>query len=208
MVIEHIIDIVTLILNKNRRGFVKTSQKVSAVRAAMYDFYNAELEVYRKTKVIPESIKKFTKPLPITLTSGVANLPGDFVQEITFEANCENQGVFVTIEEFQDRIFSSILNPDQENPIAKIQNGTIVAAPEELLSLTLIYFRIPTDFVYGTTLAGDSRSETFDVTTSTDIEFGYAYSFEIIRRALLYLGIAFQNEEALKLAISGNDNTK
>lgn len=207
MVIEHIFDTITLILNKNRRGFVKTSQKITAVKAAMYDFFNAECEVYRKLGFIPASIKKFSKPAVLTLTNGLANLPTDFAQEITFETSCGNQGAFFTQEEFQDRIHSTILDPQQENPIGKIENNKIVIMPDEFTDITLIYFRVPNEFVYAITVSGDGRSDSFNIGASTDIEFTIDHSFEIIRRALLYLGVAFQNDEALKLAIA-NDNQK
>jgi hypothetical protein len=206
MTIEHIFDTITLILNKNRRGFVKTSQKITAVTAAMYDYFNSEVEMYRKTGFLPASIKRFVKPSTLLLTSGSANLPADFVQEVTFETSCGSQGVFLTPEEFKDRVHSSILDPDQNNPIAKIENNKIVVAPDEFTDTSLIYIRIPNEFVYATTISGDSRSEVFDEGSSTDMEFGLDDSGELIRRALLYLGVAFQNNEALQIAI--NDNTK
>jgi hypothetical protein len=206
MTIEHVFDTITLILNKNRRGFVKTSQKVTAVTAAMYDYFAFEVEQYRKTGFTPAAVKKFVKPATLTLTNGMANLPTDFVQEVTFETSCGSQGVFLTPEEFKDRVHSSILDPDQQNPIAKIENDKIVVAPDEFTDVSLIYFRIPNEFVYAVTVSGDGRSETFDEGSSTDMEFSLEDSGDIIRRALLYLGVAFQNQEALQLAV--NDNTK
>lgn len=206
MTIEHIFDTITLILNKNRRGFVKTSQKITAVTAAMYDFYTSQVELYRKTGFIPSAVKKFVKPATLILTTGSANLPTDFSQEVTFETSCGSQGVFLTPEEFRDRVNSSILDPDQQNPIAKIENDKIVVLPDEFTDVSLIYFRLPNPFVYATTVSGDSRSEVFDESSSTDMEFSLEDSGEIIRRALLYLGVAFQNQEALQLAV--NDNQK
>jgi hypothetical protein len=207
MVIEHIVQTINLILNKNRRGFVKTSQIVTAVRAAMYDFYNSEVEAYKKAGVVLASVKRFVRPSEIFLVNGIGNLPTDFVQEVTFETSCGSEGVFLTPEEYQDRIHSVILDPDQTNPIAKIENNKIVIQPDEFLKITLIYFREPNAFVYATTISQDGRSLEFDSASSVDIEFGYSYSLEIIRRALVYLGIAFQNNEALQLAMV-HDDTK
>jgi hypothetical protein len=207
MVIEHIFQTIELLLNKNRRGFVRTSQVITAVRAAMFDFFNSEVEAYKKGNVILGSVKRFVKPSEIFLVNGIGNLPPDFVQEVTFETSCGNEGTFLTPEEFQDRIHSSILDPDQAHPIAKIENNKIVVQPDEYLKVTLIYFREPNDFVYSTVVSQDGRSLLFDSATSVDIEFGYSYSFEIIRRALMYLGIAFQNNEVLQLAIHDNPKT-
>ena len=202
MVIQQIFDVVTLILNKERRGFVKTSQKITAVRQAMFDYFDSEVEFYRKANIIPASVKHLIKTSEIILTSGTGNLPTDFAQEVVFVTDCVNEGVFLSQEEFTDRVKSTILTPDVENPIAKIENGKVIVEPDELTKIQFTYFRLPIDFVYATTVSGDGRSETFNAGGSTDIEFNYEDSQEIIRKALLYLGVAFQNNEALQLAVS------
>jgi hypothetical protein len=206
MVIQHIFDTITLILNKNRKGFVKTSQKNIAVRAAMFGFFLQEVEIYRKTGVINASVKPMVKTTNIILTSGLGNLPSNFSQEISFETSCGKEGTLLTPEEYMDRKNSSILAPDQENPIAKIENKKIYIQPDEFIAIDLVHFREPAEFVYATTLAGDGRSETFNPAGSTDIEFGYEESEEIIKRALVYLGVAFQNNEAFQLGLSSTSN--
>ena len=206
MVIEQIFDTINLVLNKQRRGFVKTSQKITAVTAAMYDFFRSEAEFYRKTGVLPASLKEFVKPVELVVTDGIANLPTDFAQEVSLETDCGSQGVFLSPEEYYDRLQSSILDPDQANPIAKCINGKLYIAPDEFTTITLTYLRTPSEFTYATTVAGDGRSETFNEAGSVDIEYGMEFSNEIARRALAYLGVAFQNAEAFQLAI--NDNAK
>jgi hypothetical protein len=210
MVIKQIFDTIDLITNKYRRGFIKTSQKLTAVKQAQLDFFNQELEVYRKQKFIPTSLKKFVKDADITLTEGVGNLPPDFAQENVFEPDCSDcgQGVFLSPEEYYDRLHSVILAPDQNNPVARINNGKIYVQPDEFSSVKLFYFRLPIEPLYATTVAIDGRSETFNSAASTDIEFSMDYAGEITRLALAYLGVAFQNQEALQLAVSANDNTQ
>jgi hypothetical protein len=206
MTIEFIFDIVNLVLNKNRRGFVKTSQKTTAIKAAMYSFFNDEVEVYRKTGVIPTSIKKFVKTSELTLTNGSANLPTDFSQESNIETDCGSEGVILTPEQYLDRKNSYILAPDQQNPIVKIENGKVYVQPDEFTTITLTYIRQPIPFVYAVTVGGDNRSESFNSGSSTDIEFPIDYAWEIARRALAPLGVGFQNVEALQLSV--NDNQK
>jgi hypothetical protein len=210
MVIEHIFDTIALILNKNRRGFVKTSQKITAVKQAMYDFFTSEVNVYRKTGVLTASVKPFVKTIEIILVDGNGNLPPDFAQEVVFETSCGNEGTFLTQEEFKDREKSTILAPEQQNPIAKLENSKIFLQPDEFTGLNLVYIRTPVDFVYATTVDVSGRSVSFDEASSTDIEFGVEDSGEIIRIALLYLGVAFQNKEAMELAIASikNDNAQ
>lgn len=197
---------VSLILNKDRRGFVKKAQKAIAIKQAMYDYFNAEVEVYRKIGVIPASVKKFVTTDEIALTDGSANLPSDFSQDITGETSCGRELTIITPEEWGDRMRSEILGPDQENPIAKIEDGKIYVQPDEFTAINLTYFRRPNEFIYNTTIAGDGRSESFDSGTSTDIEFEIEHTKEIIRRALVTLGVSFQNREAFELAL--NDNQK
>lgn len=205
MVIQQIFDTVNLILNKQRRGFVKTSQKVIAVKAAMYDFFHGQLEIYRKTGYLPASLKPLTKPADLSLTAGgIVDLPADFVQEVTFQTSCGKEGTFLSPEEFNDRISSSILDPDQAHPIAKVINSKMYIAPDEYNAVNITYIRNPVAFVYATSVSGDGRTESFNAGGSTDMEFGYEHSSEIARLALIYLGVAFQNAEALQLAMSTN----
>jgi hypothetical protein len=210
MVIQHIFDTITLILNKNRKGFVKTSQINTAVRSAMFDFFLQEVEIYRKTGVINASVKPMVKTTNIILTSGLGNLPPDFSQEVSFETSCGKEGTLLSPEEYMDRKNSAILAPDQENPILKIENKKVYIQPDEFIAIDLVHFREPAEFVYDTTVALDGRSVSFNEAGSTDIEFGYEESGEIIKRALVYLGIAFQNNEAFQLGISSisNDNAQ
>lgn len=207
MVIEHIYNLITMILNKDRRGFVKKDQKVLAIKQSMYDYFNSEVEVYRKTGVIPASVKRFVKESSLTLTNGSAAIPDDFAQDVTGESSCgEHELTILQPEEWSDRMRSEILMPDQENPIAKIIDDNIYVQPDEFSSIKLTYFRRPNAFVYATTVAGDGRTETFNSAGSTDMEFDIECSKEIVRRALLYLGVSFQNREAFELAV--NDNQK
>jgi hypothetical protein len=199
MVIEHIFDSIRLVLNKDRRGFVKTSKIATAVRMAMYDIFNEELEIYRQTGIISSKIKQFTKTASVVLTDGNATLPTDFIREINFFTNEGNEGVFLDQEEYRDRANSVILTPDETYPIGIIKSGKVYVKPSSFPAIKLDYFRIPNEFVYATTVSNDERSEVFDPTSSTDIEFDYAMSGDIIRRALLYLGAGYQNPEAAQI---------
>jgi hypothetical protein len=199
MVIEHIFSGIRLVLNKKRKGFIKTSEITTAVKMAVNDLYNFELDLYRKTGTISSKIKRFVKTDSVTITTGEGDLPTDFVKEVNFLTNSGKEGTFVTPEEFNDRTSSLILQPDEDDPIAKIQDNKIIVAPSDLPSVDLIYFRAPVDFLYDTTVDGDSRGESFDEAGSTDVEFDVVVSGDIIRRALLYLGVGFQNEGAAQV---------
>jgi hypothetical protein len=203
-------NIVTLILNKYRKGFVKTSQKVDAIRQATSDFFLDQADIYRATEVIPASLKPLTKTAKITLINGVSPVPGNFSQEVTFQTEPGARGKFFSPEQFLQRVNSYILAPDQANPIAKIEDKKIIVEPNELLEIFFTYIAFPPVPDYKTVVAADQRSETYDPSTSVEIEFPEEYSGEIARRALLYLGVAFQNNEALQLALAeqSNDNQK
>lgn len=203
MVIEHIFDTIQLILNKNRRGSIKVSQLRIAVKAAVTDFYNEELDDYRVTGIIPSSLKPFVKDSStLTLTSGVVATPNDFTKEIIFKTEYGDEGEFLTPEAFNDRLRSRIVAPTGEFPVAKVQDNKIIVQPDEIEKIILTYFRIPTDFVYATTTDGDGRGYTFNSGASTDTEFGLEYSGNIIKKALTYLGVAVQNKEAAEFGLS------
>jgi hypothetical protein len=199
MVISHIFDSIRLVLNKTRRGFVKKSEISTAIKMAINDLYNNELEWYRTEGIISSKIKRFVESASVTLTTGLGPLPVDFVKEISFSTNAGWEGTFLTPEEFKDRENSLILTPDEENPIASIRDNKIIVRPSDLPSVTLDYFRAPVDFIYATTADGDGRGEVFNSGASTDVEFDVVVSGEIIRRSLLYLGAGKQNQEALQI---------
>lgn len=200
MVIEQIYKTIDLITHKTRRGFIRQADKYTAVTQAMYDFFKAQLEIFRKTKDIPESIKRFSTSVDIILTDGVGNLPADFAQEISFYSDCSEDGVFIAPHDLKDRLKSQILQPDNDFPIAIIEGGKIKVWPKETLKVTVRHFRNPAPFVYATTLSVDGRTEIFNQAGSTDIELNYDYSADISRQALGYLGLAFQNAEAVQAA--------
>ena len=202
MVIEHIFSAIRLVLNKKRKGFVKTSEISTALKMAVNDLYSFELDLYRKTGVISSKLKSFVKTASVTITSGEGPLPADFVKDINFLTNAGKEGTILTPEEFNDRTSSLILQPDEDDPIAKVQDDTLFVSPIDLPSVDLIYFSAPVDFVYDTTVDGDSRGENFNAGGSTDIQFDVTVSGDLIRRALLYLGVGFQNDGAAQVGSS------
>lgn len=205
MVIEHIYDMVTMLLNTSRRGFIKRSSRIIAIKQAMHNYFNEQVEIYRKTGVITAPVRKFVITAEVPLEEGAGPLPDNFVQDVTGETNDGMELTIVKQEEWADRLNSTILAPDQENPVAKIEDGKIFIEPHEFEHIKLTYFRKPNDFIYAVTVAGDGRSESFNEGASTDIEFDIEYSSEIIRRALMYLGVPQQNPELISLALNGND---
>jgi hypothetical protein len=207
MVIEQVFGIITLILNKYRRGYVRPAQILSAVTQAQLDLFRQNLTIYKQVGFIPTPIKKFVRVIEIPLDDkGTGALPGEFSQEVVFDTDDGARGVILSPEGFQDRINSSILAPDQDNPIAKIIDSKIFIQPDEFTSIHLTYFRVPVDPVYNTAVSPDGRSQEFVEAGSVDLEFGAEYSNEITRIALMYLGVAFQNDGALQLALASNDN--
>ena len=205
MVIEHIFGGIDLVLNKARRGSVKTSQVITAVKSAAQDFYNSELDAYRAAAIIPSSLRKFVKTVSVSITSGEGPLPSDFAKEITFVTDCGSEGDLLSPGAFNDRKKSFIIPPTEDHPIAKVQDGKIIVDPDETDLLDLTYFRTLSDppFVYATTTDGDGRGKTFNSGASTDIEIGIEYSGEIIKRALVYLGVANQNKDAAEFGLTG-----
>jgi hypothetical protein len=199
MVIDHIFSTIAFLSNKNRRGVLKHQDINLAVKSAQSDFYNDELKIYRETGIIPTSIKRFVKSTELTIINGEAALPVDFSREVSFLTDYGQEGDFLHPEAYQDRKNSYIIPPDEEFPIAKIQDSKIIIEPDDLQKITLTYFRTPVDFAYSVAVDGDGRGYT--ITGTTDIEFGIEYSNEIIRRALLYLGVSMQNKDVEQIGI-------
>jgi hypothetical protein len=214
MTIDLIVQSLFLLFNKYRRGQINLINVRLAIKIALYQYYNNELDKYRngRNDVIPEPIKNYVITQPITLTpntngSAFATLPvvaytgsqqtssTAFAKGITFTTDYGYEGTIVQQEEFADRMISQILPPTNEFPIAKIQSNSIYVLPAQILRIQLTYFRLPTDFVYAVTNDADGRGFVFNAAGSTDIDINPLYMGEIVKRAAVILGIPYQNPD-------------
>lgn len=215
MTIDFIVRSIFLLFNKYRRGQIKLPIIIDAIKAAINEFYYEELKKFRDTNkdVILEPLKPYVVTTPVVLTvnstygTATATLPAAtysgtqqtnataFVKGITFVTDNGYEGTILQPGEWADRMYSLIIPPTNEFPIAKVENLTIFVKPASINRINLTYFRLPVDFVYATTTDADGRGFAFNAGGSTDTELNPSYVFEIVKRAAIILGIPYQNPD-------------
>lgn len=80
MTIDLIFQSIRMVLNKERRGFVKTSQIVYAMKIGIQNYFVKNLNEYRATGIIPDPIRPMVKTATVTLTNGSGTLPAGTAQ--------------------------------------------------------------------------------------------------------------------------------
>lgn len=206
-----------MLFNKYRRGQVKITNVTYAIKLALYEFYNEELNKYRTgmNDVIPVTISNYVTTQPITLSSPNPNPVGGatailplatytgalqtstiaFSKAITFFTDFGFEGTIVQPEEFADRMASLIIPPTNEFPVAKVQGGSIYVLPTQITRINLTYFKLPVDFNYAVTYDADGRGFVFNPSGSTDTDINPLFAGEIAKRAAVILGIPYQNPD-------------
>lgn len=214
MTIDLIVRLIVLLFNKYRRGQIKLPNILDVIKAAINQFYFEELKKFRESSkdIIPEPLKNYVITSAVSLTTNAAwgtatsGLPTvaytgqqqtaiAFVKGITFVTDNGYEGTILQPSEFADRMYSLIIPPTNEFPIAKIENNAIFVKPASINKINLTFFRLPLDFVYATTADADGRGYTFNPGGSTDTDLNPTYVFEIVKRAAVILGIPYQNPD-------------
>ena len=98
--------------------------------------------------------------------------------------------VFLSDEQFDWRVASSLREPTKEYPIARMIAGGIEFAPANLGEVNLIYFAYPPTPVWGYTTAGGFN--TYVPATSTNINLPQMCAEEVVMTTLQRLGISIR----------------
>lgn len=206
MTIDLIFQAIRMILNKERKGFVKTSQIVYAMKLGIQNYFVKNLDEYRASGIIPDAIRPMVKIATVTLTNGSGSVPTGFEKEVSFTVPGINNfaGDFLPNDEFRDRRNSVIVGPTQDDPIAEIIGNTVRVEPSDTASIELIYIGKPIDIVYAETIDGDGRGSTFNSGGSTDTDFTISNVPDLVKEALVYLGVKQQDQPAAQLGTTTN----
>lgn len=190
------------VLRKEKRGSLKKSEIQKAIIAGINNFFGKQLMMYRATGALPDALRPFVKSANVTIASNVGNLPDDFSTGITFYISNgnSNPAEFMMRDEFEERKNSVILPATELDPIGTFELKTIIVRPSNLTTISLSYIKRPQDITIGTVLSGDSRELSYDEATTTDTEFAPEYAPDLVKEALMFLGVPQQDDGALALA--------
>jgi hypothetical protein len=191
-------------LRKNRQGTLRVSEVQMAINIGISNFFEKQLRLFRVSGFIPAPLEPLVTTETISLSSGSASVPSDFAKEVTFYVREINgtPAEFLNISEFIDRQTSQILNPTRENPIGTIAAGNISVYPSDIDEIEFTYIKRPIEVDIATTVSG--RMLEYDDSNTTDTDIRPEYAPNIIKEALMFLGIQEQNPGAVELGSTVN----
>jgi hypothetical protein len=219
-------DFIRSIIQKNKAGFVSPKDIDRSINRSVGDWISAVIFRFRKTKKFEyDHLLVKRKEFAVTASTGVQNIPqdlGDFIEALAVYAKDTSginyEGSIYSYDEFFERVNSSILIPELKFPCATIfidsaGDSKIQVAPVPTggatFTYTLVYIKKPVDAEYKYTI--DANGNIVHVTSgSKDIQVSDRYYGDILSRALMYLGVALDEQtllgvEGLKDANQKND---
>ena len=214
ILIEDLHDFIRGTIKKNYGGFVSPNDIDRAINRAQFDLFDQLVKNYKKTELFDYD-HIFLKQTNFTLTSSdngektLSSIDANFIEAITFyykdSSNNLHEGNLMKWDSFIDRKNSSIVPPiintatSEYKPIATIYDGKIQVAPRPssgTYNFVLLYFKKPTNGVYGYTESNDVITQ--NQGTSTDLDWDERSFSDIVNRALTYLGFPIKDAEIIQ----------
>jgi hypothetical protein len=198
-----ILETIEMTLRKDKRGSLKKSQIQTAIRVGINNFFDKQLQIYRMSGgMVPTPLRQFVKSATITITNSVGTAPTDMAIEQTFYvANTNsNPAEFLARDVFEERKNSVILPPTELDPIGTLELGNILVRPQNLTEIIFTYIKRPAEISIGTQPSIDGRELEYVDNTTVDTEFSIEYAPDIIKEALMFLGVPQQDGNAVSLA--------
>lgn len=214
ILIEDLHDFIRGTIKKNYGGFVSPNDIDRAINRAQFDLFDQLVKNYKKTELFDYD-HIFLKQTNFTLTSSdngektLSSIDANFIEAITFyykdSSNNLHEGNLMKWDSFIDRKNSSIVPPiintatSEYKPIATIYDGKIQVAPRPssgTYNFVLLYFKKPTNGVYGYTESNGVITQ--NQSTSTDLDWDERSFSDIVNRALTYLGFPIKDAEIIQ----------
>lgn len=146
-----------------------------------------------------QKLKKFlTEPIPLTITSGVADFPPDFEAGVAMYTSTMGKIRFVQ----QDALYQwldSVIDPIATNPIYLYQRNGFRFYPDTLQSALISYIATPTWMKWGFTLDGNGLPQ-YDENTSDQPLWYEIDMVQIIVRILKMAGVNLKDGDVVQYA--------
>lgn len=195
-------------LRKNRQGSLRVSEVQMAINIGISNFFEKQLRLFRISGFVPSPLEPLLRETTLYFSPldppGTFVVPADFAKEVTFWVQNLNSSPaeFLNMAEFIDRQTSVILPPREEDPIGTVANGVISVSPQNIQEIRFFYISRPIEAVIATD--PDGRMRVYNDANTTDTNIRPEYASEIIKEALLFLGVQEQNDGAIQIASTVN----
>lgn len=197
---------IEMVLRKEKRGSLKLSQIQTAIRIGIINYFNRQLQLFRMSGEITTPLRPLITSESVEIINSVGALPAGFTKEVSFYVPASNSnpaGIYKR-DKFEEEKNSVIMPPTETDPIGTLQGGTIVVRPQSIEEIILTFIKRPQDIVIGYSVSDDQRSLSYNDASTTDTEFSPEYASDLIKEALMYLGVPTQDEGAISLAQTVN----
>jgi hypothetical protein len=181
--IKEIHDQINLLTAKGRTGYHSPTEIDIAVYMASKALYNELYQVYEETNEISDSMSSFlSSPTLLTLTSGQATIPDDFIHEVGNISANGKPVKRVTHAQLSKRLVSALTPPSADYPICVFYSSFIKFYPTTITNVYMTYLKKPVQPVYAFTVS--SGRPVYDDDNSVDIEWGHDDIIRVTNKAL------------------------
>ena len=147
-------------------------------------------------EVILTQLSPFTMPASLTIVSGIAQKPDDFIYELALRFNGEK--VTKITHGQKSYVTKDVIDPpsvtDSKFYVTEYENYYSVLPEETTGSLQLDYIASCNDIIWGFTYDADGR-HIYDPTTSVQPKWSNPTIIEITKRTLTSFGVSFKDAD-------------
>jgi hypothetical protein len=192
-------------IRKYRAAYKSPAEIDNALYRGLIDFYN---DLF-KSKQNSQHLTRYLKQQVCNISSANSfTLNSDFSRPVNIYSTVSGQrheGDILSENDWLDRVQSSIIFPDLQNPIARIIGTNIEFYPSNAGNFTLVYYRAPLKPVFNFTVAGNGRDITYNPTGSVQLDINEPAFDDVVVRSLGYLGVSLNDQGLLvERQLNGN----
>jgi hypothetical protein len=195
--IKSIHDRINLALKKGATGYIPPARIDDEIYAEILNIWNDLLPKQDETMRLSEYMEVFKESEPVTLTSGIGTITGDYVTQVE-----DNNGIEIDIlsdADWSNRVNHPIKMPETGYAIGRIDNKQLTVLPNDTPTAKVYSLRRPVKPEYAYTVSG-SRF-VYDDDNSVDLEFNVELHDQIVNKVLLNLGLPLREDDVLRYGL-------
>lgn len=213
MSVDDVYKIMQFVINKNQNGYLTPDDfnlviNQASINQISFLIGNVEQFQYGKgqpriqysiSENIRQKLQPFIKTVTLSVTSGSADYPDDFLLTDTM---MNNDGISRIRYAENNKLYSflgSVIDPIETNPIYVTSNTGFTFYPNTITDAKLTYVSKPTAIVWAYTLDDNGRP-VYNAGASVDPQWYDTDIYSVIARALRMLGVNLKDNEVSQYA--------
>lgn len=183
------------------------SQLMFAEKLGIPNLYSLGAAFERKGAEISRKISQELRPFLVT--ESVASIGGQI------DLSTKNVGYLLALNpstasgrgfdeltqgELTDRLGDSVVTPTADDPALVWNSGDTILIYPSTLSVSIVYYKFPTDAVIATTVNSNTLKEEYDADNSTELEWNDEQKIECAYRILRDIGVNMERQDVAQYA--------